>query len=412
VGRSVQHIGPIDGTRAAFRASAICVAVLLSIPAASAGQDKRPTSRPQDASILGSVPRFVGVNYECLYHRYTTPDPILQRDFARFRRDGLNVISLHLYWQRLEGNTRGDYGGQRRLKRWRGEIYGDPFLDQVKRVIRAAHGQGLRVLVTFHTLWNMAWCTPDYVKDPTCGKTQTLAILRDPGMQDAFVATVSHAIDALKGTPGIWAWALLNEPWYWPKTLEPPHDKIDQRQMAVRLVERLARIVKDKDGRPVTVRFVSMHTWKRPDGTTGWTNIFVRDWQWDERLFGVLDFVGLNAYRPEDPALHADWRRVTTENVRGVKRRFGKPVLITEFGADSDDDDRQSRRMSASIELFRTLPVCGWLAWMWNSEKETGGGCGKPGVGYNLCRDINGAPRAAYELLKASTTRTSSVNRW
>ncbi len=356
-------------------------------------------------------PRLIGVNYECLYHRYTTPDAVLRRDFERFRRDGLNVVSVHLYWQRLEGDVRGDYSGTGRFRGRTGPIYGDPFLAEVKRVIRLAHASGLQVLVTFHTLWNMSWCTPAYVKDPTCGECQTLAILRDPAMQDAFAATVAHAVDALKGTPGIWAWALLNEPWFWPKRLEPPYDRVDQRAMAVRLVERLAKIVKVKDGRPVTVRFVSMHTWRRPDGTTGHKNIFVDDWRWDARLIGALDFVSLNAYRPAESALHAEWRRILAENVRGIAQRFGKPVLITEFGSDSDDDAVQARNVEASIRFMQTLPVRGWLGWMWNSERETGGGCGKPGKGFNLCADDKGTPRRAYRVLTASATSRPSAAR-
>ncbi len=341
----------------------------------------------------------VGVNYLSLYHRYTTPESVLRRDFSRFRRDGISVVSLSLHWQRLEGDKEGDFSGKFSMKGRRGELYGDPFLEQVRRVIRVADDCGLKVLVTFHTLWNEAWCTPNYVVDPVTGRVQTLAILRSEGMQDAFVKAVEHAVAKLAGEEGIWAWAVLNEPWYWPKKLPPPFERVDQRGMAIKLVRRLSEIVKGLDGRPVTVRFVNFHIWRRKDGGWGWKNIFVDDWGWDERLFSALDFVGLNAYMPKPEELRPAWRKVLTENVLGIRRRFAKEVLITEFGWPSDDDAEQARAYEEMLSVYKSLPLMGWLAWAWNSEKETGGGCLRPGMGFNLCKDFEGRPRRAYFVL-------------
>ena len=116
---------------------------------------------------------FVGVNYLSLYHTYRTPDAVLRRDFMRFKRDGLSVISLSLYWYRIEGDEPGDFSGANTTNGRRG-FYGDAFLERVKRVIEIAHRCGLRVIVSFHTLWgkrDSAWCTPDYVKDPSLATT-------------------------------------------------------------------------------------------------------------------------------------------------------------------------------------------------------------------------------------------------
>src|SRR3989304_7915544 len=89
-----------------------------------------------------------GVNYNTV-RMFDVSDVILHRDFSRFQRDGINVISLSLYWYRLEGNTRGDYDGVYAD----GTPYGSSFLEHVKRFIRVARIYELKVMVTFHTGW-------------------------------------------------------------------------------------------------------------------------------------------------------------------------------------------------------------------------------------------------------------------
>jgi len=364
------------------------------IPNAQSSQSISSYGTIGESSLVGK-----GVNYLSLYHMYSgdhTTDSILRRDFSRFRQDGITVISLSLYWYRLEGHERGSYDGIHADR----SPYGNRFLDDVKRVINIAHEYDIKVLVTIHTLWGSSdspWCTPDYVIDPVTGENIGLAIVRSEEMKRAFINMFNHTVRYLAGTPGIWAWAILNEPWYWPYKLPAPYDDINQKENFVDLIQKLSRIVRTVDGRPLTIRFSNTHTWVS-GGVAKIKNIFVNDWRWDQRIFDALDFVSFTAYIPEYPELESTWRSMTTTNVVGSIQR-NKKVWITEFGFNSDNDDTQVSYYRKMMDFFKTLPVDGVAAWFWRSDAAPSGWSenpGKMGKGANICASGEGEPRPAY----------------
>ena len=74
-------------------------------------------------------------------------------------------------------------------------------------------------------------------------------------MEQAYIDMVNHTISCLAGTPGICAWAVLNEPWYY-HDLDVPIGNLTQKEMFIDLIQKLSQTVKNIDERPVTVRFV------------------------------------------------------------------------------------------------------------------------------------------------------------
>ena len=254
-------------------------------PAGSARIDS-----PSGAPIVATAPLEIrlpqkGINYLSLWHLYSPDyltDEVLDRDFSRFKNDGIEYISLSLHWFRLEGDTRGDFTGSR----W----YGDAFLANVKRIIEIADRHGIKTMVTIHTFWgdDSVWATPRYVLDPETGLNDGLAVVRSREMRQAFIEMFAHAVEYLKGTPGIWSWA-LNEPWYPPDTAVPPSDNTSVKENFVTLFREISGIVKSVDGRPFTVRFVSAH-----DNGSTLQNLFVENWAWDERMLSTLDFISFD----------------------------------------------------------------------------------------------------------------------
>lgn len=217
-------------------------------------------------------------------------------------------------------------------------------------------------------------------------------------MKQAFIAMVNHTVTYLAGTQGIWAWAILNEPWYWPHQLDPPYQNIDQKENFIDLIQKLSYVVKTIDGRPVTIRFDNAHSWTGSDGTPYIKNIFADDWGWDQRIFNALDFIGFNAYIATDSRIRQAWESITKENIAGAAAR-GKRVWITEFGFDSDDSTLQSSWYKQSVDFYKTLPVEGWLAWFWRGDSAPPGwneNPGQIGKGMNLCGSVEGVPRPAY----------------
>lgn len=315
-----------------------------------------------------------GVNYMTTHMEAVTND-ILERDFARFEKDGINVIGVSLYWYRLEGNQKGDYNGTYT----NGLTYGDVFLEDVKRFIQAANKYNINVIVSFHTLWQETgneWCTPDYVVNNE-GHNTHRAILVNESMKQAFLDMVNHTVSYLK-QENIFAWGLLNEPW-----------GEQDVESFIDLIQRESTVVKEITGSPVTVRFVCMHTWIKSNGTPAGLNHFSQVFKWDERIFNSLDFISLNSYI-QYPELYDVWQNITQENVKRIIQE-GKEVLITEFGFKSDNDTLQSQYYEKTIKVFNELPITGFLAWNWNHFELS-----NLGKGYNILKDMEGNPRQAY----------------
>jgi hypothetical protein len=325
----------------------------------------------------GSPPAMLmGVNYLSQWHWYlpdVTTEDILRRDFSRFRDDGITHISLPLYWYRLEGNTRGDFTGS--------DSYGDAFLANVKRVIEIANEYDIKTMVDIHTLWgsDSTWCTPGYVLDPVSNRRIGLAVVRDATMRQAFLDMFTHTVQYLKGTPGIWAWA-LNEPWYWPHELARPFDGIDQKENFIALFEKMQQISRTIDGRPFTVRFVTVHT--NDNGSL--KDIFRDDWGWDERMFASVDFVSFNAYLPQDASMRDKWKGIIGTAVNRA-RLAGKRVWITEFGSRLPDTEGAAAYQEM-LGYFSGLPIDGALAWLWRSDGDDPTPA-PPGTGFNICAD-------------------------
>ncbi len=317
-----------------------------------------------------------GINYLSKYHRYETPDDILQSDFARFREGGLNLVSLSLYWNHLEGPDPG--------------VYHPEFLRNVSACIARARKAGLQVLVTMHTLWgsDSRWCTPPYAVDPVTSSPRGLAIIHDSGVRQAFLDMYEWMVSTLAGTPGIWGYAMLNEPWYYPLTTA-------DREAFIGLIQAQKAIHKRHTGQaPTTIRFINHQT-------RGPINMFARDWRYDQRLLDCLDWVGLNCYPPSAYA----WDRAAAflaANVRELRSR-GKRVFMTEFGSKAKDDAAQAGDYRRLLATFRqTDGIRGWMSWDWLTEDWYGNLC-------NVWSSARTRPRPAYDVLLANAPWEAST---
>lgn len=312
----------------------------------------------------------LGVNYISRYHLYALSDEELSRDFARFRSDGVNLINLSLYWYRLEGPERGQYHPE--------------FIRNVQHVIASAHGHGLSVLVTMHTLWgdDSRWCTPTYTIDSK-GVNRGAAIYVNEDARAGFLETFEWMVTELGEPDGLVGICMLNEPWYWPH--EPW-----KKENFVTLMQRQKDILTKHSPHLLSlIRFVNHHSWN------GTKNIFAEDWGYDERVLDCLDVIGLNFYYSEGKDQVC--RDILADNVRELAAR-GKPILVTEFGSPRASERAESYRRP--IEIFRSHQphIIGWMAWMWCSQDW---GAGR-NDSHNVFDASRGEPTQAYAVMICS----------
>ncbi|MEM5871753.1 MAG: dockerin type I domain-containing protein [Candidatus Aenigmatarchaeota archaeon] len=205
-------------------------------------------------------------------------------------------------------------------------------------------------------------------------------------MKQAFIDVFNHTVSYLSGTDGIWAWAILNEPWY---------NNPNEKENFIDLFKKLSNIVRNKDGRPVTIRFANAHEWLENNGIPRIRNIFVDDWGWDQRILDALDFISFNVYLPEKHELYLQWKNILEENIFGCLQR-NKTVWIAEFGFSSNDDNVQATNYKKILDIFKTLPIKGVIAWHWQSPLPQ-----DLGKDFDISKDVNGNPRLAYyELIE------------
>jgi hypothetical protein len=274
-----------------------------------------------------------------------------------------------IYWYRVESSQ---------------GVYNQQFINNVIRVCNVAAQYGLEVMIDFHTLIQEsdAWSNPEYVG-------VGMNLIANSTTASSYVAMVSWTIRQLRGVPNIWSYAVLNEPWYWP---------LEQWRKTnwINLSVDLSRAVKAITDRPVTIRFVGA--------------LFERDWNWNSTLLGALDFISLNAYvQPEQP-WEIYWRtfdqyKTGLTNLAQKALSLGKPVAITEFGANTSSDSEQMEWYQKYLAIFRSTPgLMGWFTYGWDSGYDPNNPNFTQIGDYTICDRLTGTPRPAYYVLESGKT--------
>ena len=339
-----------------------CLALLLLIVLVGMeGHTVEATSLHPTRRISGV---HVGVNYLTLYNLYDTPTETLQRDFARFKNDGINSIVVLVYWYRVESSQ---------------GVYNQQFISNVVHVCNVAKQYDLDVMIDFHTLIqdSDAWSNPEYVG-------VGMNLITNATVASSYVAMVNWTVNQLKGVPNIWSYAVLNEPWYWPLD--------DWRKTNwINLITELSSTVRQVTGKPATVRFVAA--------------LFERDWGWDPRIISALDFISLNAYINYGSTRAIDWTTPSEyssglKNVTEKAAGFGKQVQITEFGSDASDDSVQGNDYRTYTDIFKgTQNLIGWLSWGWDVSYDPNNPSWSAIGTYSLIVQATGIIRPAYTVL-------------
>lgn len=290
-----------------------------------------------------------GVNYITSNDVYSTAyNTAYIRDFQRFKNDGLNTISISLYWEKIDAHLLVD----KNLTSGFTIIYDNVYLDRIRTFLTTAKNNGMNVFISIHMSKSVDFRP---------------SIMKYIAWRTRFLNMVKYLVNYLKGYPK-WAYG-LNEPWYWSGWSPLDYGILVKENMITLFVD-MANICHNYTSEriPFTCRFVSDKNGK---------SHFNDQFNWDSRIFTNLDFIGFNY-----PSSN------TVNDISKVISNYNKKVWITEMGTYSTDDTAQANYYKNLIPLLKQHGASGWMAWMWNSQSFNDT--------FNTCKDSSGNPRLAY----------------
>jgi hypothetical protein len=332
-----------------------------------------PSYGAPDESVNGTDMRF-GINYLSTTYHYEPhylSNETIERDFALFESHDFKYVSLVAVWKYLEP----EYGA-----------YNYAAIDDVKRVCRIASEYNLSVMIDFHTMMkNDSWTMPVWLS-PRRFET----VLKNNTARQAWLDFLGNYTAYLDDMENIHSWHMMNEPAIGDWACNATVDEF------IELWSEMRNVIKAQSTKQISIRFgaKTLHD----------------DFELDPRIFDLCDYIALNWYEEHCPV---ELFEEVMANVSAYK-----PVLISEFGYSSDDDQLQADMYSRYLQLFKETGVTDCIAWYWRADYEFGDPP-PPGKGYNLAKNLQGEPRPAFFLMESVppdivdvSQSPSAVNVW
>jgi hypothetical protein len=291
------------------------------------------------------------------YEPYYLSDAEIHRDFRLFRDNGLSIVTLVTVWKYIEPSP---------------GVYNDEAIDDIIHICEIADEYNLQIIIDFHTMMQLeSFTMPEWMNPRKFEQ-----VFRDQKTREAWLNYLDHCVDILCEVDNIHSWHMMNEP---ARSLYPDTDNwacnasID---MFVELWWEMRSIFKTYSNKPVSIRF---------GGDT-----FDKHFERDSRIYQVCDYVALNWYEEFCS------RELLTDMVSDIQDYV--PVMISEFGFETDDDSLQEVSMVEYLDLFDQVYPRSVVAWYWRADYENGSP-EAPGLGFNLAGTVEGSPRPAFNIL-------------
>ena len=300
-----------------------------------------------------------GVNYlstHCHYEAGYLSDWELDRDFALFKQQRFEYVTLVAVWSYLEPQM---------------GTYNDLALNDLARVCDFASKYDLRVIIDFYTaMQNSSFTMPTWLSPR---KFET--VFTNETARQAWLSYLDYCASRLNSSKSIWSWHMMNEPargeWACDVTVET----------YLQLWSEMRMIFKSYSDRPVSIRFAA--------------EVFGGRQQFDgfrfhPEIYDICDYIALNWYENE---ARGYTREVLGEVVSEIKQHSS--ALLSEFGFETDEDELQASFYHEYLEFFKSVGLRDCIAWMWRAD-HVSPNPQPPGGGYNLAGDVYGEPRTAF----------------
>lgn len=306
-----------------------------------------------------------GVNYFSTHNHYEPfylTDEVLNRDFGFFQSRGLKYVTLCAIWKYLEPEL---------------GVYNEEAIDDIARVCSVASQYNLKVNINFYTMMGEGslkmpeWLSPR--------KFETV-FLNETAHQ-AWLDFLDHCASRLNNEE-IWSWHMMNEPYRREWACDVSIDDF------IQLWTEMKAVFKSYSDRPVSVRFAANSI----EPSYHFNN--------DPRLYTLFDYLAVNYYEEFCPP--ENFTRIIS-----TAQQNNCPVIVTEFGSETDDDAAQTSEYQEILTLFRNLGITDCIAWMWRADYNSDNP-EPPGIGFNLAKYTDGTPRPAFNLLTNPTPPSPS----
>jgi endo-1,4-beta-mannosidase len=266
-----------------------------------------------------------GLNYLSSSNRFYQADSVTEADFAYFKANGITDLSIRIFWKSVaeDANVIGNY----------------------KRLLAVADKYGLNVQIDFWTQFSdQNWSKPSFINS-------IYDIIHDPAVKQQWFSFVSGVMNEFKSYSCIKSWTMMNEPYQGVPT--------DTALFYQCWIEQRA-LMKSIDNRPVSIRFAL--------GVSPWSGDFSR-----RSVFRVCDYIAITEYLDPSDRSYTIWGSTWSMFDKCVSdcRRYGKPLVIAEFGSNTGDDEAKRVWYEKSLAYFRRIGIQKAYAWAWQTTNPT-----------------------------------------
>jgi hypothetical protein len=309
------------------------------------------------AEQIDPICNSIGITYLSThwhYEPYYLSDAEIHRDFSLFQENGLSIVTLVSVWKYIEPLP---------------GVYNDEALNDIIRVCRIAEEYDLEIIIDFHTMMHEdSFTIPEWVEPRKFEQ-----IFLNQSTRKAWLNYLNHSVSTLSKANNIHSWHMMNEP---ARSLYPETDNwacnatIDE---FVTLWSEMKIVFKTHSSKPVSIRFGG--------------NTFDTHFNRDPRIYTICDYISLNWYEEFCS------RELLRDMISDIKKHA--PVMISEFGYETNNDMLQDEKYRDYVELFSKTNVQCIIAWYWRADYYLGSPSG-PGLGFNLADNVEGNPRSAF----------------
>jgi hypothetical protein len=268
-----------------------------------------------------------GLNYLSYGNRFAQDDSVTDVDFAFFKANNVSCLSIRIFWKSMTYDN-GSYNVE--------------VLNNYKRLLTEAQKYGLKVQFDFWTPFSRNDSTPVFL-------TSMYDIIRNSTAKQQWLAFVSDVMNELKPYNAIESWTMMNE---------PHANETNDEALFYQCWDEQRTLIKNIDQRPVSIRFAL--------GDSPWSGNFSKT-----EAFQVCDYIAMTEYL--DPSnenyTRYDGNWIMFNNCVSDCKNNQKPLVITEFGSDTGDDEDKRVWYEQSLALFKSKGIQKAYAWAWQTTE-------------------------------------------